>query len=80
MILGSPSRKVPEEAGGVTYEGMEVTVSCDVGLQISFGIYRQISIYGKLRQKTGGIIRDLCRQKGVELHEATQCPIIFTCS
>ncbi len=31
--------------------------------------YRQRAIYGKLRQKIGGIIRDLCRQKGVELHE-----------
>ncbi len=30
--------------------------------------YRQRSVYGKLRQKIGGIIRDLCRQKDIELH------------
>ena len=31
--------------------------------------YRQKSIYEKLRKKIGGIIRDLFRQKGIELHE-----------
>jgi len=31
--------------------------------------YRQRAICGKLRQEIGGIIRDLCRQKGIELHE-----------
>ena len=36
--------------------------------------YRQRAIYGKLRQKIGGIIRDLCRQKGVELHEGHAMP------
>lgn len=36
--------------------------------------YRQRSIYGQLRQKIGGIIRDLCRQKGVELHEGHAMP------
>jgi len=36
--------------------------------------YRQRSIYGKLRQKTGGIIRDLCHQKGIELHEGHAMP------
>ena len=36
--------------------------------------YRQRAIYGKLRQKIGGIIRDLCRQKGIELHEGHAMP------
>ena len=36
--------------------------------------YRQRAIYGKLRQKIGGIIRDLCRQKDVELHEGHAMP------
>ena len=31
--------------------------------------YRHQTIYGKLRSKIGGIIRDLCRQKGLDLHE-----------
>ena len=31
--------------------------------------YRQQTIYGKLRRKIGDIIRDLCRQKGLDLHE-----------
>lgn len=31
--------------------------------------YRNRVIYGEMRKKIGGIIRDLCRQKGIELHE-----------
>ncbi len=31
--------------------------------------YRQRKIYGEVRKKIGGIIRDLCRQKGIELLE-----------
>ena len=31
--------------------------------------YRHRRIYGEIRKKVGGIIRDLCRQKGIELHE-----------
>jgi len=31
--------------------------------------YRHRKIYAELREKIGGIIRDLCRQKGIELHE-----------
>ena len=31
--------------------------------------YRHRAIYGELRKKIGEIIRDLCRQKGIELHE-----------
>jgi len=36
--------------------------------------YRQRAIYGELRQKIGGIIRDLCRQKSVELLEGHARP------
>jgi REP-associated tyrosine transposase len=36
--------------------------------------YRQRAIYGKLKKKIGGIIRDLCRQKSVELHEGHAMP------
>ena len=36
--------------------------------------YRTRSIYGELRKKVGGIIRDLCRQKGIEIHEGHAMP------
>ena len=36
--------------------------------------YRTRSIYGELRKKVGGIIRDLCRQKGIEIHERHAMP------
>ena len=36
--------------------------------------YRQGAIYGKLKQKIGGIVRDLCCQKSVELHESHAMP------
>ncbi len=36
--------------------------------------YRQRKIYGELRAKIGGIIRDLCQQKGVELLEGHAMP------
>ncbi len=31
--------------------------------------YRNKVIYGSLRKKIGAIIRELCRQKGIEIHE-----------
>lgn len=31
--------------------------------------YRQKVFYGKMRRRIGGILRDLCRQRGVELLE-----------
>jgi putative transposase len=31
--------------------------------------YRKKVIYGKLRRRIGGILRELCRQKGIELEE-----------
>ena len=36
--------------------------------------YRNRVIYGKLRKEIGGIIRDLCQQKGIELHEGHAMP------
>ena len=31
--------------------------------------YRKKVLYGKLRRQIGGILRDLCRQRGIELLE-----------
>ena len=36
--------------------------------------YRQRTIYGEVRKKIGGIIRDSCRQKGIELLEGHAMP------
>ena len=36
--------------------------------------YRKETIYGKYRKKIGSIIRDLCRQKGIELLEGHAMP------
>ena len=36
--------------------------------------YRHRTIYGEIRKKIGGIIRDLCDQKGIELHEGHAMP------
>ena len=36
--------------------------------------YRQETIYGSQRKKIGSIIRDLCRQKGIELLEGHAMP------
>ncbi len=36
--------------------------------------YRNKVIYGELRKKIGAIIRDLCRQKGIEIHEGHAMP------
>ena len=36
--------------------------------------YRRQIIYGKLKAEIGEILRKLCNQKGIEIHEATACP------
>ena len=36
--------------------------------------YRQRSIYGSLRKRIGGILRELCQQGGVELVEGHAMP------
>ena len=36
--------------------------------------YRHRTIYGEVRKKIGGIVRSLCRQKGIELHEGHAMP------
>src|SRR5699024_3574791 len=35
--------------------------------------YRRQIIYGKYKKSIGGIIRELCERKGVEIHEANAC-------
>ena len=35
--------------------------------------YRRQIVYGKLREDVGQILRKLCQQKGIEIHEATAC-------
>ncbi len=35
--------------------------------------YRKRRLYGRLRRGTGEILRALCNQKGVELHEGNAC-------
>ena len=36
--------------------------------------YRRMVIYGKLKAEIGGILRELCDRKGVEIIEANACP------
>ena len=36
--------------------------------------YRHKTVYGKIREKIGAIIRDLCNQKGIELLEGYAMP------
>lgn len=36
--------------------------------------YRRQVIYGELRAEIGQILRKLCEQKGIEIHEANACP------
>ena len=36
--------------------------------------YRKKKLYGKFRNRVGGILRDLCRQRGVELLEGYLMP------
>ena len=36
--------------------------------------YRKRVIYGEIRKKIGSIIRELCRQKGIEIHEGHAMP------
>ena len=36
--------------------------------------YRKKKLYGKFRNRVGGILRDLCRQRGVELLEGHLMP------
>jgi len=36
--------------------------------------YRKKALYGKLRNRIGGILRELCRYKGVEMEEGHAMP------
>ncbi|MBW1834059.1 MAG: IS200/IS605 family transposase [Deltaproteobacteria bacterium] len=74
MVIGSSSGKVPKDTGGRTYETLShVRWNCKYHLVfISKCCHR--TIYGEVKKKIGGIIRDLCRQKGIELHEGHAMP------
>jgi len=41
--------------------------------------YRKKRLYGDVRRQVGEILRDLCRQKGVELLEGHLCCVMSTC-
>ena len=41
---------------------------------VIFPKYRKKVLYGKIRRKIGGILRDLCRQKGVQLGDTIKSP------
>ena len=42
--------------------------------------YRRRSIYGSLRRQIGGILRELCRQHGVEIVEGHAMRTTSTCA
>ena len=44
------------------------------GLIVVISKYRKKVLYGKVRGRIGEILRDLCRQKGVELEEGKLMP------
>ncbi|GIN83785.1 hypothetical protein J6TS2_01710 [Heyndrickxia sporothermodurans] len=46
---------------------------------IVFAPKRRQIIYGKLKKDIGGILRQLCERKGVEIIEAEACKVMFTC-
>jgi len=76
-MIGSFSRKAPE---GKEKEPMKdwqslshVKWDCKYHVVI-ISKYRNRVIYGAQRQKIGGIIRELCRQKGIEIHEGHAMP------
>jgi putative transposase len=76
-MIGSFSRKATK---GKEKEPMKdwqslshVTWDCKYHVVI-VSKYRNRVIYGEVRKKIGGIIRELCRQKGIEMHEGHAMP------
>ncbi len=73
-MIGSPSRKAPLARGVKEEEPLETWQSLShVKWDCKYHIvivskYRNRTIYGELRKKVGGIIRNLCRQKGIEIY------------
>lgn len=50
-------------------------MKCVIQITIVFAPkYRQMEIYGKIKEDIGVILRKLCQQKGVEIIEAQACP------
>ena len=46
-------------------------------MQVPFSIcpkFRRQILYGKIREDVGRVLRTLCEQKKVEIHEAEACP------
>lgn len=58
-------------------ERLEKSSTCEMGIQVSCGYFAEISEKGALRKssaKVGEIMRERCRQKGVELEEGRAMP------
>ena len=79
-MIGSPSRKAPLARGVKEEEPLEnwqslshVKWDCKYHIVV-VSKYRNRTIYGELKKKVGGIIRDICRQKGMEVHEGHAMP------
>ena len=56
---------------------MAKPVPCAVGVQVPRGDYTEIPskvFYGRLRRRIGLILRELCRQRGIELLEGHAMP------
>ena len=79
-MIGSPSRKAPLARGVKEEEPLETWQSLShVKWDCKYHIvivskYRNRTIYGELRKKVGGMIRNLCCQKGIEIHEGHAMP------
>ena len=69
-ILLPMNRQIRKEGG--QNERVAKPISCEMVLQVSRGVvpkYRRKSLYGSLRRNIGELLRELCRQHGVELVE-----------
>ena len=77
MVKGSSNGKVPKDQEDEPMKDWKTLshVMWDCKYHVVFiSKYRQRTIYGEVRKKIGGIIRDLCRQKGIELLEGHAMP------
>ena len=71
-MYGSPLRKAPKGEGEPNMKDWQsqahVRWECKYHIVI-IPKYRKKNLYGRLRKQVGEILRDLCRQKGVDLLE-----------
>ena len=72
-LMGKSSRVVEDELMKDWKSLSHVRWDCKYHV-VFISKYRQRTIYGEVRKKIGGIIRDLCRQKGIELLEGHAMP------